>query len=245
LIKEVSEFAATYLIDDRWVAGIMTLRQPISLPDGFGPRPSMSFFMYNEDGQQAIARPFLDGGPIEGEIGPAPLDDRSDMPKYHQLDNWDAGTNGPSHNFIYDFEVFRYDVCDNWTELFAHDAAGSPLSGSIDALTDAFAQGCEVKVGIRGLCADLAGAEENTLDHELFIKVGPGYYYTEQKLFIAGAHPLVRVAPAIPMRYRSRNWDFGWLMPRTDGFLAQLIYDPYTLRHRRAEGHYAMRWFAR
>src|SRR5512141_1243530 len=42
LIREVSEFRATYLLEGRWAAGIMTLRQPISLPGGFGPRASMS-----------------------------------------------------------------------------------------------------------------------------------------------------------------------------------------------------------
>jgi hypothetical protein len=50
MIREISDFPATYLIEDRWVAGIMTLRQPVTLPDRFGDRASMSFFMYNEDG---------------------------------------------------------------------------------------------------------------------------------------------------------------------------------------------------
>ena len=44
LIKEVADFRITYLLDDRWVAGIINLRQPIETPIGFGPRPSMSFF---------------------------------------------------------------------------------------------------------------------------------------------------------------------------------------------------------
>ena len=61
MIREVSDFPCTYLIEDKWVAGMMTLRQPVTLPDRFGERPSMSFFMYNGNGQQAIARPFLDG----------------------------------------------------------------------------------------------------------------------------------------------------------------------------------------
>ena len=47
LIKEVSDFPATYVVDNRWVAGIMTFRQPVTLPDRFGDRLSMSFFMYN------------------------------------------------------------------------------------------------------------------------------------------------------------------------------------------------------
>ena len=45
MIREVSDFPCTYLIEDRWVAGIMTLRQPVTLPDRFGERASMSFFM--------------------------------------------------------------------------------------------------------------------------------------------------------------------------------------------------------
>jgi len=253
LIREVSEFRATYLVEDRWCAGIMTLRQPISLPDGFGPRASMSFFMYNQDGQQAIARPYLDGGPVGGTLGPSPLDDWSAYPKYHQQDGWDAGTNAPSSNFIYDFEVFRYYVCDDWQEVFAHDAAGRVQAGSIDLLAGAFEAGAEVKVAIRNLCADASavlstslGAEPaRPIEHEVFIQAGPGYYYSGQKLFIAGTHPLVRVRPGIPLRYMSRGWDFGWLMPRTDGRVAMLLYDPYSLQVRRQAGQFAMRWFIR
>jgi hypothetical protein len=66
MIGEVAGFPVTYVIQrpaaaGPWVAGVMTQRQPIECPTGFGPRPSMSFFLYNMDGHQAIARPFLDG----------------------------------------------------------------------------------------------------------------------------------------------------------------------------------------
>ncbi len=223
----------------------MTLRQPISLPDGFGPRPSMSFFMYNQDGQQAIARPFLDGPPAQGTMGPSPLDDHSAMPKYHQQDSFDAGTNAPSSNFIYDFNVFRYLVRDDWQVVLAHEADGTVRSGSVDDLGDAFSAGCELKVGIRGICADLAASPGEAIDHEIFVNVGSGYYYTAQKLFIGGTIPAVRVRPAVPMRYTSKGWDFGWLMPRSDGFCARLLNDPYTLQFHRSSGRYAMRWFAR
>ena len=285
LIREVSEFRATYLVDAAvaWCAGIMTLRQPIALPDGFGPRASMSFFMYNQDGQQAIARPYLDGGPAakntglrsDGMMGPAALpphlpaatkrasggrpaeaaaecenqpagpDDWSAYPKYHQQDGWDAGTNAPSSNFIYDFEVFRYHVCDDWQEVLAHDSEGRVQAGSIDLLAGAFEAGAEIKVAICNLCADLAAEPAHSIEHQVFIQVGPGYYYSGQKLFIAGTHPLVRVRPGVPMRYVSRGWDFGWLMPRTDGRTAMLLYDPYTLQVRRETRHFAMRWFTR
>lgn len=243
LIKEVSEFGVTYLVDDAWTAGIMSLRQPIDVPNGFGPRPSMSFFLYNQDGEQAIARPYLDGGPVTGRMGLAPCDDRSDMPKYHQHDNWDAGTNAPSWNFVYDFERYIFFVCDQWREVLSHDEGGAIISGSIESLSEAFARGCALKVGVRDLCADLLAGDATARRHEVFIQCGPGYYYTGQQFFLAGTHPLVRVRPAIPMQYGSGHWDFGWAMPRTDGLVAQLLYDPYTLHTRRKEGQYALRWF--
>lgn len=243
LVQEVAEFRVTYLLDEQWSAGIMTLRQPVALPDGFGPRPSMSFFMYNQDGGQAIARPYLDGAPVSGPHGPSPLDDHSAMPRYHQQDGWDAGTNAPSSNFVYDFDSYRFLVNDRWREALAHAADGTVLAGSVDDLADAFQRGAPVKLGIRGLCDDLAAKDGTPLEHEVFVHAGSCYYYTERKLFMTGTHPLARVRPAIPLRYVSDGWDFGWLMARTDGHVARLLYDPYTLAVRRSQATYAIRWF--
>lgn len=233
LVREVSEFGVTYLVDGHWSAGVMSLRQPVALPDSFGPRPSMSFFLYNQNGQQAIARPYLDGQPSLPEIEVA-------MPKYHLQQCSDEDTNAPSRNFIYDFETYNFCVADNWTEVFHHSAAGEVISGSIDRLAEEFAQGKEVKVGIEGICSRFGG-----LQHELFVQVGPCYYYTERKFFLAETHPVVLVKPAIPMVYASGNWDFGWLLPRTDGVVAQWLVDPYTLRFRKCESRHAIRWFVR
>lgn len=243
LVQEVAEFRVTYLLEDHWSAGIMTLRQPVELPEGFGPRPSMSFFLYNQDGSQAIARPYLDGGPINGSLGPAPLDDHTAMPRYHQHDSWDAGTNAPSSNFIYDFDSYRFLVNDRWQEVLSHAADGSVLAGSVTDLADAFGQGLPVKLGIRGLCADLTSEGEVAPDHEVFVHAGSCYYYTERQLFMTGTHPLVRIRPAIPLRYGSQHWDFGWLMARSDGQVARMLCDPYTLAFRRSQARYALRWF--
>ncbi len=245
LVREVADFRVTYLLENRWTVGIINLRQPISLPDGFGPRPSMSFFMYNQDGGQAIARPYLDGAPKNGEPVPSPLDDHSAMPKYHQSDSWDAETNAPSSNFLYDFETFQFWVRDEWEEVLSHTANGRVVSGSVQALVKEFSQGREVKVGIRELCADLLADPARALEHEVFVQVGSCYYYTARKQFIAASQPVVRVKPAIPARYESKGWDFGWLMPRTDGFVARWLVDPYTLKFHKSEGHYAIRWFVR
>ncbi len=83
------------------------------------------------------------------------------------------------------------------------------------------------------------------MDHEVFVPIGYSYYYTAQQCYIGAAHPTVRVRPAIPLRYHSNAWDFGWLLPRTDGFCARLLNDPYTLQFHRSERRYAMRWFVR
>lgn len=243
LIEEVAEFRQTLLIEDRWAAGIMTLRMPVELPEGFGPRPSMSFFLYNQDASQAIARPYLDGQPATGNRGPAPLDDTSDMPRYHQLDSFDAGTNAPSSNFVYDFDSYRFLVDDRWREVLSHDAEGRERSGSIKALSKAFVAGLPVKVAISGLCADLAAPGEAAPEHEVFVHAGSCYYYTEQKLFITGTHPAVRIQPAIPLRYASGNWDFGWLVARSDGHLQRWLVDPHTLQFTRSTTSHAMRWF--
>lgn len=241
LIEEVAEFRETVLLDERWAAGIMTLRVPVELPDGFGPRPSMSFFLYNQDGQQAIARPFLDRPSPGGEPGASPLDDHSAMPRYHQFDAWDGTTNAPSSNFIYDFDSYRFLVNDRWSEVLSHDVGGRPISGSVEALADAFLRGLPIKVAIRDLCADLA--IDGAVGHEVFVHAGSCYYYTDRRLFLTGTHPLVRVRPAIPLRYRSRGWDFGWLVARSDGHVERWLVDPYTLAFNRSSRRHAMRWF--
>ena len=245
LVKEVSEFPVTCLLDDCWTAGFMTLRQPVSLPDAFGPRASMSFFLYNQNGQQAIARPHLDGPPACGLPGVSPLDEANDlMPKYHQHDSWDAETNAPSSNFVYDFGKYRFHVRDDWQEVFSHARNGAAHSGSIRQLSEAFCDGCEIKVGIRGLYQDL-DPNATGPGHEVFVRTHSGYYYSESERFIAGTHPLVRVRPAIPLAYASHAWDFGWIVVRTDGFAARLLYDPYSLKPVRSEARYEMRWFVR
>ncbi len=244
-VREVSEFRVTYLLDHCWIAGFMTLRQPVDIPAGFGERPSLSLFMYNQNGQQAIARPYLDGGAVTGARGASPRVNHLDVPKYHSLSSWDSGTNAPSENFIYDFGLFRYWVQNEWKEVLSHDAKGAVMNGSLASLIEAFEAGCEIKVGVRGLCADLLDSPEDAMDHEVFVQIGFTYYYTESKLFLGESHPVVRVAPAIPLSYESNNWDYGWLMPRTDGFIAMLLFDPYTLQYRRKSGQYAIRWFVK
>lgn len=244
-ICEVAEFGVTYRVDHNWVAGIMSLRQPIELPVGFGPRSSMSFFMYNQDGTQAIARPHLDGGPVDATFGAALVPPPRNMPKYRVIDAWDAGTNAPSQNFVYDFDRFRYCVNDSWCEVLSHSADGEVQSGSLAELVEAFSSGCSIKLGVGNLCVDLASDLISAPPHEVFVQGGSAYYYTEQKLFMIGSHPVVRVRPSVPMRYTTRGWDFGWLMVRSDGRVVYRRCDPYTLRFTDHVSQHAIRWFVR
>ncbi len=55
LVRETMDMRATYLIDVRWAAGICTLRQPVELPHGFGPRPSLSLSLASPPSSNAVA----------------------------------------------------------------------------------------------------------------------------------------------------------------------------------------------
>jgi len=244
MVDEVSDFRVTYLVDGRWAAGIMTQRMPINPPVGFGPRASMSFFLYNENGRQAIARPYLDGAAERGEPGPCAVQGHEDMPRYDEHSRYDDATNAPSSNFTYAFESFRFITNASWREVLSHDAEGAVRGGSLEALVEAFRSGCEIRLGIEGLCADLV-AEGEALAHTVFVHGGPGYYHREQELFCLGSQPLVRVAPQIPMQYGSGNWDFGWLFVRTNGMVEYWRCDPYTLEFNKVSKRHALRWMVR
>ena len=233
LIQEVSDFPCTYLLDNRWAAGMMTFRQPVQLPGTFGTRASLSLFMYNENGLQSIARPILDKSPEPvGEDTPI-LES-----KYHLLSSFDQDTNGPASNFIYDFFSYRFMVNDCWEEICACDENGNVLSGSVRDIEAASLDGCELKVGISGIAGP-------GLDHTVFVQTGPHYFYHREGCMVAETRPIVRVAPQIPLQYASHNWDYSWCIVRSDGQVATLSYDPYTLENHRSFGRYPIRWFAR
>ena len=138
----------------------------------------MSFFLYNQNGQQAIARPHLDGQQTTQDLGAPQIDNHIDMPKYHAQDSWESR---PMHRVRI---LFMISICiasmwpDEWREVLSHDADGAVQSGSVHDLADAFSQGCEVKVGVQGLCGDLAAEPATAVDHEVFVQTGSCYYYT-------------------------------------------------------------------
>jgi hypothetical protein len=64
-------------------------------------------------------------------------------------------------------------------------------------------------------------------------------------LYVTLTHPLVRVAGAIPLHYRSGNWDVAWVFLRTDGQAQVRRIDPYTRVWNDRPTRLACRWFAR
>ncbi len=169
----------------------------------------------------------------------------AEMPKMSEQEFFDVGTTGPSRNFVYDMETYRYIVRDDWEEVLAHDADGRVMAGSFAALEEAQIGGREVKVAIRDLGADLTPAGVEPVPHEVFSLVGSGFLHVRAGLYVSLTHPLVRIALTIPVRYRSGNWDVAWVFLRTDGQARIRRIDPYTRQWRDGAGRFACRWFVR
>jgi hypothetical protein len=247
-IREVIDFRETIVVDGRHSAGMTTLRQPLHPPFGFnGTDPKMAFFFYTSDGDQARANVLLGGAAAAGEPGtrvvnPTP----ADMPKMSPEEAFDLDTLGPSRNFVYDMETYRYVVRDDWEELLAHDSDGTVVRGSVDAIEEAQIAGRELKVAIRGLGAELARSVGlPDLDHEVISHLGSGFFHIGPRLYNALTHPIVRLAPAIPLRYRTGGWDVVWVHQRTDGQATVRRLDPYTHAWTDTRARFGARWFAR
>ncbi|MBM4408690.1 MAG: hypothetical protein FJ038_08880 [Chloroflexi bacterium] len=228
LIREVIDFRETIVIEGRHAAGITTLRQALHPPFGFNGGPKMSFFLYTVDGEQACANVvFGDPDPAAAFGTRLVMPSPADMPKMSPDEVFDLGTLAPSRNFVYDFERYRYFVRDDWREL-----------DSFEAIEAAQIAGREIKVGVAGLLGPGS-------THEVFVAVGSGFLHTGPRLYACLTHPLVRVAPAIPLRYASGNWDVAWVFLRTDGLAVIRRFDPQTRAWTDREERFEMRWFAR
>jgi hypothetical protein len=163
------------------------------------------------------------------------------MPKMSEQEVFDAGTLSPSRNFIYDFEVFRFFVRDDWRLVLAHDADGNVLEGSIDQVEQAQIECREFKVGITNLGSFLGAGPE----HEVFASVGSGFFHTRRRFYETLTHPILRVSPSVPMQFRSNQWDLSWVALRTDGVATIRRLDPRTRGHEDISARLGCRWFVR
>ena len=237
LVQELMCFSTVYLLEGRHVAGIQTTRYPANSSLGFGDAASLSFFMNNANGQNGIARLFLDGS--IGRAKPAP----DLVQKYKVIDTWDAVSPCPSENFTYDFGEYAWWVNDRWREVLAQDAHGESVRGSLLELREAVRAGASLKVGVKNLCANLSDPGLTPVSHEVFVELHSIYNHEDSGFLGGESQPLVRVAPSIPLNYKSGKWNCGWILPRTDGTVHQLIVDPHTHEFSRTQSRFETRWF--
>lgn len=245
LLEEIIDFRQTMLIDDRYAAGVTTLRQPIQpAAQGFNVNagPRTSFFLYDMHANQGCANILLDDTAPSAQPGAnTRVPPRADMPKMSAEDQHDIGTLGPSRNFVYDMEVYHFFVRDDWQPVLAHDEHGHITAGSWDAFHAAHRAGREFKAAICNPCMDLGSGP----GHEVFTMLGSGWVHTQRRFYEVLSHPLVRIAPAVPLRYASFNWDLAWVFLRTDGFTSLRTLNPYTRQFTDHSTRLACRWFVR
>lgn len=240
LVQEMMAFSTVYLLDEAHVAGIQTMRYPANASLDFNEPPSLSFFLYTAgEDMQGVARYYLDG-----RVSPKREGDES-RNKYRVLETWDDGSPSPSTNYTYDFGEYGWWVNASWQEILAHDENGVARRGSVKQLQDAFRAGAELKAGVTGLCDDLAPADARAMPHEVFTSLHSIYNHEDAGFLGGESMPMVRVAPSVPMRYQTDLWDYGWILPRTDGIVHKLIVNPYTRQVRQEAGRFAVRWFVR
>jgi len=247
LVQEMMSFAVAYWLEGGHVAVIQTTRYPAAASLGFGDAKSLSFFLNNDNGRNSIARPFLDG--TKGQVKDTSQTPSENVPdphhgKYKTFDSYDSETSSPCENFTYDFGEYRWWVDESWQEMLSVDAQGNVISGSLDALQEAFRAGRSLKVGVKNLCSDLVLEGKQAIEHEVFVELHSIYNHHDAGYLGGESQPVVRVAPDVPLRYEHGNWNFGWILPRTDGIVHQLIIDPHTRSFTKKECRFASRWFA-
>lgn len=239
LVAETSTFQETVLIDGKWSAYFMTLRQPVALRDGFGYPNSLSLFLYNQNGQQAIARLIMDGTDDKSMKRDS---EESGMKKMHTINTFNENTPGVSRNFIYDFEFYDYIVNDCYREIYGNYKDGTCAAGNMGEIGEAYRYGRGIKLAIKGLSKIMWG--DTGHEDEIFIHCGSSYYYTKDKLMITNTHPFVSVPADIPLTYKADSYRYCWVVARTDGRVEIRSYNPFENIWETKAVNLSLRWFA-
>jgi hypothetical protein len=238
LIVETSAFQQTLLIDGKWSAYFMTLRQPVALREGFGTSNALSLFLYNQNGQQALARLILDG-----MIDESVQNDKEDQgfTKMNTIDVLDTNTLGISKNFIYDFEFYNFFVNDSFKEIYANHHDGICTYGDINHLADSYGCGKGIKIAVKGLSTVLWG--DTGHEDEIYIHCGSSYYYTRDQLMITNTLPFISVPAHIPLTYKSQSFCYCWIVARSDGKVQVRSYNPFERNWQTRTANLSIRWF--
>jgi hypothetical protein len=166
----------------------------------------------------------------------------ANIPKMSCTQLNDEGTSGPSLQFVYEFERYRYWVRDDWELMLAHGADGTVTDGSWRDLHDAHRAGRDIKIGLVNLSADLAA---EAMEHVVFSPAGSSWTHAPTELIETMSHPLIRVAPGKPFAYSSGNWDVSWVFIRSTGEATIRRLDPYTRRFEDRKTRLGCRWYVR
>lgn len=238
-VIETSTFAQTVIIDNHWSAAFMTLRQPVELPHGFGHANSLSLFLYNQNGLQAMAKLILDG-----QVEKALNHDTDDFGyvKNHLISMSDQGTLGVSRNFIYDFDFMAFSLDDTYKELYANSKEGLCVGGSIDVMAEAYAKGRGIKLAVSDLSEALWGKSSHSDEH--FLPCASSYYLTREKVMITNSLPFISVPADIPLTYKTRSYKYCWLVARSDGRVEIRSYSPFENKWLTQAMRTKLRWFA-
>ena len=158
--QEVIDFRETYLIGSSYAAGITTLRQSMLPVVGFNPDagPRMSFFLYDMEGRQGCSHVMLDDELYAPPGTHREVEAPAKFPKLSSTQLNDEGSSGPSMQFAYDFERYRYWVRDDWELLLAHKTDGTVTSGSWRDLHNAQLAGKDIKIGLAAVAAAVAAS---------------------------------------------------------------------------------------
>lgn len=239
MVNEASAFPETVLVDGKWSACFMTVRQPVALRDGFGYPNSLSLFLYNQDGRQALARWVMDGTTAKSIRKDT---ERFGMRKMHTMDIFDSDTPGVSKNFIYDFEYYDFIVNDCYEEIYANTGEDVCIKGNIGDLEDAYRCGRGIKLAVKGISGVLWGDRGH--EDEIYIHCGSSFYYTKDRLMITNTLPLVSVPADIPLSYKPRSYRYCWIVARTDGRVEIRSYNPFDNLWETRAAFLPLRWFA-
>ena len=231
LVEETMSLQTTWVFDDEHVGGLSTLRHPVDCGLGFWARPTMAYWIFNVTAPSASAMVPLDGQPADEATGAWARVDNTPFDRVRDRE-WLS-------------KEYHWWVRDDWEEVCAHGADGTPSVGSWEEVRRAATEGCELKVGIRDPWSHLAPAGAEPVEHEVFMACGTQFAHVDGEFFAALTTPTFLVVPATPLRFRDGTIEPGWLLVRSDGRVCRQTLDVPTMRWKQAWSRSAVRWFAR
>ena len=157
--------------------------------------------------------------------------------EYNQV-KWMWGDIRVDQSRAYPYGVYRWFVCDRWSDVYEHDAEGNRVQGDLEELKGYVRQGRTIQVGIRQLFG-LAEDVVNGPSHISFVTtiqpvISNSHVQSNCDLVVAGA-------PKWPFSWRD-GLHVGTMLPSTSGEILCFLAEPGKLPFKRLTRRRAMRW---